>query len=128
MNRAFVGCIHGAEPEDRSASGGETIIYSDDESSTSETESLYQLQEGRLGSCSDGDSILDPYDPPNRAAIFMAGTQPVQSSSTAAAIISGSVAATAAGAGGPEHPPTQALTDLLDKLMMLLTTVVKPTD
>ena len=57
MNRAFVGFIHGAEPEDRSVSGSETVVYSDGESSTGETESLYQLQDGRLGGCSDGDSI-----------------------------------------------------------------------
>ena len=31
MNRAFVGFIHGAESEDRSATGGETIVYSDGE-------------------------------------------------------------------------------------------------
>ena len=41
MNRAFVGFIHGAESEDRSASGGETVVYSDGESSTGEAESLY---------------------------------------------------------------------------------------
>ena len=75
MNRAFVGFIHGVESEDRSVSGGETAIYSDNESSTGETDSMYQLQDGRLGGCSDGDSILDPLEPPNRVAIFMAGTQ-----------------------------------------------------
>ena len=71
---AFVGVIHGAESEVRSASGGETVVYSDDESSTGETESLYQLQDGRLGGCSDGDSISEPFDLPSRVAIFMAGT------------------------------------------------------
>ena len=45
MKRAFVGFIHGAESEDRSASGDETVV----ESSAGETESLYQLQDGRLG-------------------------------------------------------------------------------
>ena len=34
MKRAFVGVIHGAESEDKSASSGETVVYSDDESST----------------------------------------------------------------------------------------------
>ena len=97
MKRAFVGVIHGGEPEDRSESGGETVVYSGDESSTEETESLYQLQDGRIGGCSDGDSIPDPFDPPNRVAIFMAGTQPALHSSTATA--------TAAGAGGPVRPP-----------------------
>ena len=70
MNRAFVGFIHGGESEDRPTSGDETVVYSDDETSTGETESLYQLQEGRLGGCSDGDSIPDPCVPPNRVAIF----------------------------------------------------------
>ena len=44
MKRAFVRFIHGAKSEDRSAAGGETVVYSDGESSTGETESLYQLQ------------------------------------------------------------------------------------
>ena len=43
MKRAFVGVIHGGESEDRPESGGETVVYSGDESSTGETESLYQL-------------------------------------------------------------------------------------
>ena len=86
MKRAFVGVIHGAESEVRSASGGETVVYSDDESSTGETESLYQLQDGRIGGCSDGDSIPDPHEPPNRVAIFMAGTQPVLGSTAATAM------------------------------------------
>ena len=43
MKRAFVGVIPGVESVDRSVSGGDTIVYSDDESSTGETESLYQL-------------------------------------------------------------------------------------
>ena len=72
MEHAFVGFIHGAELEKGSVSFGETTIYSDGESSTGETNSMYQLQDGRLGGCSDGDSIPDPYEPPNRVAIFMA--------------------------------------------------------
>ena len=96
VRRAFVGCIHGGLSEG-SASGGETTIYSNGESSTGKTDSMYQLQHGRLGGYSDGDSISDPYEPPNRVAIFMAGTQPGQNSTTAAAMISGSAAA----AGGP---------------------------
>ena len=120
MKRAFVGVIHGGESEDRSESGGETVIYSDDESLTGETESLYQLQDGRIGGCSDGDSILDPFDPPNRVAIFMAGTQPALHSSTAAAMISGSAAA---GAGGPVRPPAQVLSDLFDALATLMADV-----
>ena len=75
MKRAFVGVIHGGESEDISESGGETVVYSDDESSTGETKSLYQLQDGRIGGCSDGDSIPDPFELPSRVAIFMAGTQ-----------------------------------------------------
>ena len=62
MKRAFMGFIHGAEFDEGSMSGTETVIYSDGESSTRETTSLYQLQDGRLGGCSDGDSIPDPYD------------------------------------------------------------------
>ena len=102
MKRAFVGVIHGGGHEDGSGSGGETVIYSGDESST---ESLYQLQDGRIGGCSDGDSIPDPSDLPNRVGIFMTGTQAALHSSTTAATTSGSAAATAAGAGGPVRPP-----------------------
>ena len=76
MKCAFVGVIHGGESEDRSESGGEAVLYSGDESSTGETESLYRLQDGQIGGCSDGNSIPDPFDLPNRVAIFMAGTQP----------------------------------------------------
>ena len=72
MKRAFIGFINGAELEP--ASDGETVVHSDDESSTRETESLYQLQDGQFGGYSDGDSILDPHEPPNRVGIFMAGT------------------------------------------------------
>ena len=84
MKRAFVGFIHGAGSEP--VSDGETAIYSDGESSTGETESLYQLQDGRIGGCSDGDNILDPFEPPNRVAIFMVGTQPTLQSSSAAMV------------------------------------------
>ena len=59
VKRVFVGFTNGAELEG-SVSGGETAIYSDDESSTGETNSLYQLQDGRLGGYSDGDSIPVP--------------------------------------------------------------------
>ena len=45
IKRVFIGFTHGAELED-SVSGGETTIYSDDESSTGETNSMYQLQDG----------------------------------------------------------------------------------
>ena len=111
MKRAFVGFIHGAEFDEGSMSVGETAIYSDGESSTGETTSLYQLQDGRLGGCSDGDSIPDPYEPPNRVGIFMAGTPPRQNSSTATVMTSGSA---------------QVLMALMDKLTALLTTVVNP--
>ena len=120
VKRAFTGVIHGAESEDRSVSGGETVVYSDDESSTGETESLNQLQDGRISGGSDGDSIPDLPDPPSRVAIFMASTQSVEHSSTAAAVISSSAAATPAGAGGSAPPPAQALSDLFDTLAMLL--------
>src|SRR3954464_15055158 len=117
VKRAFVGVIHGGNYEDGSASGGETVVYSGDESSTGETESLYQVQEGRIGGCSDGDSIPDPSDLPSRVGVFMAGTQAAPYSSTTAAIVSGS---TAAGAGGSVRPPAQVLSDLFDALAALM--------
>ena len=71
MKRAFVGCIHGGEFSEGSVDGGEMAIYSDGESSTGETDSLYQLQDGGLGGCSHGRSIPDPFEPPSRVGIFM---------------------------------------------------------
>src|SRR3954467_9659193 len=106
VKRAFVGVIHGGSYEDGSGSGGETVVYSGDESSTGETKSLYQLQDGRIGGCSDGDSISDPSDLPNRVGIFMDDTQAAVHSSTAAAMISRSVAATTARAGGQDDRRT----------------------
>ena len=41
MKRAFVGVIHGGSYEDGSESCGDTVVCSNDESSTGETESLY---------------------------------------------------------------------------------------
>ena len=61
MKCAFVGFIHGAESEQ--AFDGETVVYSDGKSSTGETESLYQLQDGQFGGYSDGDNIPDPFEP-----------------------------------------------------------------
>ena len=44
MKRAFVGCVHGIGSEP--VFEGETVAYSDGESSAGETESLYQVQDG----------------------------------------------------------------------------------
>ena len=87
---------------------------------------MYQLQDGRLGGCSDGDSILDPYEPPSRVAIFMVGMQPVQNSSTVAAMISSLAAAATAGASGHVRSPAQALSELLEALATLLPMEVTP--
>ena len=100
-------------------------ICSDATSSTGETDSLYQLQDDMLGGCSDGSSIPDPFELPNRAGVFMAGTQPGQNSTAAAATTTGSAAA---GSGDPARPPAQMLMDLTDKLAALLTAVVEPAD
>ena len=114
VKRAFIGVIHGAEYEDRSASGGETVVCFDDKSSSGETGSLYQLQDGRISGGSDGNSIPDPFEPPSRVGIFMAGAQPVQNP--------------AAGAGNPVPSPAQVLMDLTDKMTALLTATVDPAD
>ena len=92
MKRAFVGCVHGIGFEP--VSEGETVAYSDSESSTGETESLYQIQDGVFEGYSDGTSIPEFLDTPNHVGIFMAGTLPTLQNSTVAA--SGPVA----GAGG----------------------------
>ena len=80
---------------------------------------MYQLQDGQLGGCSGGDSIPDPYEPPNRVAIFMAGTQPALGSTTAAAMTSSSTAAATAGANGSTRPPAKVLIELLEALATL---------
>ena len=60
MKRAFVGVIYGGGHEDESERDSETVVYSGDESSTGETESLYRMQDDQVRGCSDGDSIPDP--------------------------------------------------------------------
>ena len=71
-----MGCIHGGEFSEGSVDGGDTAVCSDGELPTGETDSLYQLQDGRLGGCFDGSSIPDPSEPLNQAEVFMDGTQP----------------------------------------------------
>ena len=107
-------------------SGGETAIYSDSESSTGETNSMYQLQDGRLEGCSDGNSIPNPYEPPSRVAIFMASTQRVLNSTSVAALTSSSTVAATAGASGSARPPAQVLSELLDALATLMGIEVTP--
>ena len=107
MKGAFEGCVHGIGSEP--ASEGETVVYSNGESSTGETESLYQVHDGVFEGYSDGTSIPEFLEPPNRVAIFMAGTQPTLQNSTAAVMNSGS----AARAGGPARRPAQVLSGLL---------------
>lgn len=115
----FVGVIRGAEYKDGPASDGETVVCSNDEPS-GETESLYQLQDGRIGGGFEGNSIPDSPDLPNRAAIFMASTQSVPHSSAAAAILSSSTTATPAGAGSSMPSPAHVLSDLFDALATLM--------
>ena len=74
MRRAFVGYVHGEEFSDGSEDRGETAVLSDGDSSVGSTDSLYQVQDGVLGGCSDGTSIPDPCEPPRWAGVFMAGT------------------------------------------------------
>ena len=118
MKRVFVGCVHGEELSEGPEDGGETVVPSNGDSSAGSTYSLYQIQDGALGGCSDGLSIPDLFESPNWAGVFMAGTQPGKNSTVVAAITSG---LGAAGAGGPVRPPAQVLIDLMDKLTTLLT-------
>ena len=120
MKRAFVGCVHeiGSEP----VSEGETAVYSDGESSTGETESLYQIHNGVFEGYSDGNCIPDLLEPPSRVAVYMAGTQPTLQSSSTAAMNTGSAAA----AGVPARRPAQVLSGLMDACATLLTTAVTP--
>ena len=65
MKRVFVGCVHGEELSESPEDGGETAVHSDGDSSAGSTDSLYQVQDGALGGCSDGLSILDPCESEN---------------------------------------------------------------
>ena len=60
MKHVFVGCIHGEDLSEGPEDGGETAVPYDGDSSTGSTDSLYQVQDGVLGGCSDGFSIPDP--------------------------------------------------------------------
>ena len=115
----FLGVIHGAEYEGGPAFDGEIVVCSDDESS-GETESLYQLQDGRISGGSEGNNIPNFPDLPNRAAIFMAGTQSAPHSSPATSILSGPTTVTPAGVGSSAPPPAQVLSDLFDALAALM--------
>ena len=77
MRRAFVGCVH-REELSISEDGGEMDVLSDGDSSAGSTDSLYQVQDGVLGGCSDGSPIPDLSESPNWAGVFMAGTQPAK--------------------------------------------------
>ena len=87
VKRAFIGCVHGIGSEP--VSEGDMAVYSDGESSTGETESLYQIRDGMPEGYSDGNSIPDLPKAPSRVAIYMAGTQPVLQSSLTAAMTTG---------------------------------------
>ena len=115
----FIGVVHGSGHEDGPVSEGETIVCSDDESS-GEIKSFYQLQDGRIEGGSEGNNIPDSPGLPNRAAIFMAGTQSAPHSSTTAAMLSGSTTATPAGAGSSVPPLAQVLSDLFGALATLM--------
>ena len=100
--------VHGIRSEP--VSEGEMDVYSDGESSTGETESLYQIHDGVFEGYSDGNSILDLLEPPSRVAVFMAGTQPTLQSSSTVAMNTGSVTA----AGAPARRLAQVLSGLMD--------------
>ena len=108
-----MGCIHG-RPSDPSGSGDEAAAGFDGESAADESNSLYQLQDGRLMGCSDGDSIPDLFELPSQVGVFMAGAQPVQNP--------------ASGSENPVPSPAQVLMDLTDKMTALLTATVDPAD
>ena len=65
VKRAFVGCIHGGELSEGSEGDGEPAVLSDGDSSAGSTDSLYQVQDGVLGGCSDGSTIPDLSESPN---------------------------------------------------------------
>ena len=67
MKRVFVVCLHGEELSEGPEDGGETAVPSGSDSSTGSIDSLYHVQDGALGGCSDGLSIPDLCETPNWA-------------------------------------------------------------
>ena len=72
-----------------------------------------QLHNGGLGGYFEGYPDPEYYEPPNRAAVFMAGSAPAPGSTAAGA--------TGSGAG---RPPAQVLLDLMNELTTLMGTEV----
>ena len=89
----FIGFTQGMELEG-SVSAEETHVYSDEGSSCGETESIYQLQDERLGGYDGPYAEPEPYEsedePPNHAAVFMAGSAAAQGGTPAMATQPGS--------------------------------------
>ena len=78
MKRAFVGCIHGEELSEGSEDGGEMAVLSDGDSSADSTDSLYQVQDGVLGGCSDGPVFRTPMSRQDGQESSWLGLNPVK--------------------------------------------------
>jgi hypothetical protein len=115
----FVGFTQGVDSANNSASGGDTLVYSDGESSVGETGSILPLYDGRLGGYSDDEPAQDSFNMPTRAAVYMAGSAPALNSTVADA-----VTGTRTSVAGSAVPPAQALAELATALVTLLVTPV----
>ena len=84
---------------------------------------MYQLRDGRSEGESDGDSIPDPFDPPNRVAVFMAGSQ-----STPQSTVIGATAEAGAGGSGQALSPADVLSTLVEEFIARAMAEVAPAD
>jgi hypothetical protein len=70
---AFVGFTQGVDLANNSMSGGDTLVYSDGESSVGDTESILPLFDEKLGGYSDDEVFPESYEPTRLAAVYMEG-------------------------------------------------------
>uniref|UniRef100_M8BC51 Putative non-inhibitory serpin-10 n=1 Tax=Aegilops tauschii TaxID=37682 RepID=M8BC51_AEGTA len=100
-NHVFVGFTQGVDLADNSASSGDTLVYSDGESSVGDIESILPLYDERLWA-----ARVD-HEPPRWSAVYMAGTAPTLNSTAAGAVDGTGTSITDPTASGPVKPPAQ---------------------
>jgi hypothetical protein len=110
----FVGFTQGVDSADNSASGGDTLVYSDGESSVGETGSILPLYDGRLGGYSDDEPAQDSFNTPTRAAVYMAGSAPALNSTVAGAVTGTGTSGAGSGLGRIGDRPGDAPCDISD--------------
>ena len=91
--------------------GGDTLIYSDGESSVGETESILPVYDGRLGGYSNDETAPANHEPIHRTIVYMAGTTSGLKSMAVGAMMGTSTSAPAPNLAGSVKPPAQVLSE-----------------